>query len=153
MKASTLNLLRTAPYTIVISALLGFAVAPGIIQMWTEGLRWYDATRPVVRMKAEVIEREENSITLRLTGEKLRNCAYLGLYAYGVDVNGVLHDVYREKVDVPENRTTRPVGVQDFGDWKVWPVRFASVTMYSRHDCDGRVVLTKLFDMPMESTR
>jgi hypothetical protein len=106
----------------------------------------------VVTATAQVIEKEDNFLTVHLTGVKHRNCAYLGLYAYGVDAAGGLHDIYREKIDSPEDRETRPKMAerQDFGRWRVWPVNWTAVVMYTRHDCNGRIVVTKLAGIPLD---
>lgn len=132
-------------WTIALAACLGFLVAPIGRSGWDVLLGYYDAARPIVRMQADVLSRDGNAITVALAGEKLRNCAFVRLHAYSAGMDGVMQSVYIRRKDIAENGQTRPIGKYDFGDWLIWPIDGTSkVVIYSQHDCDGRLVQTRL---------
>ena len=133
------------PWAAGIGVFIGVLIAPGGGVDWAYSL--YDELRPVVRMSGRIVERSGESILLSITGEKLRACEYLAMRAYA-ERDGRLLDVNAARVDRPEDRHTKPRGVFDLGQWRVWPVDGASaVLVYSTHSCDGRLVVSKLAEV------
>ena len=133
------------PWAAGIGIVFGVLIAPGGGFDWAYSI--YDELRPVVRMSGRIVERSGESILLSITGEKLRACEYLAMRAYA-ERDGRLLDVNAARVDRPEDRHTKPRGVFDLGQWRVWPVDgAASVLVYSTHSCDGRLVVSKLAEV------
>lgn len=133
------------PWAALAGIAVGVLIAPGGGMDWAYAL--YDKVRPVVRMSGRIVERDAGVVVIAIDGAKLRACEYLAIRAYA-DVGWRLLDVNATRVDRPEDRHTKPIGVFDLGRWRVWPTDEASaVLMYSTHSCDGRLVVSKLAEV------
>lgn len=122
---------------------LGVAVAPALqsaYRSWAaDRLAEIERGTPVVTMSGTLIERDGDAVLLHITGTKHRNCRYVGLQAYALDVTGVRHDANIQRQDHESRGDTKPPGVYDIGYWRVWPVDpiAARVLVYAEHDCRG----------------
>ena len=133
------------------SAFTGILFAPLIVTGYhTVATEWND-WRPVVRMTGTVVDRTNESVTIHVAGEKLRECTYVGMTAYSRGADGLLHDAYRQRIDRPEGQFTRPKGTFDIGFWRIWPLGAdaVSVVMFAKHECDGHVVVSKLAEVQL----
>lgn len=139
------------PWTALFGIVIGIAVAPGGGFDWA--YTFWDDVNPVVRMQGSIVARAPGSVTLHIKGEKLRTCQYLQIRAYA-ERDGLLHDINHERVDRPEDGHTKPPGVFDIGNWRLWPVAEASrVMVFTKHSCSGRLVVTKVADVPLAEAK
>jgi hypothetical protein len=130
----------------VLSSVVGGVVA----QWWAE----YDAANPIVVMQGEVVTADVDEVVVRLWGKKsdqrAGECRYVRLLAYTRSLDGVLHDAFIRRVDMPETGQTKPPGSHAFGTWRVWPTPGAvAVLVHVLHDCAGRQVRTKALELPI----
>jgi hypothetical protein len=110
----------------------------------------YDYVRPVVSMQGEIVERTADSVTLHMWGSKNRACKYIGIQGFSQVGNGPKRDTIITRLDMPSEGKTKPAGVFDIGHWRLQPVTGADhVSVYVQHDCDGRVVLTKITEVTL----
>lgn len=108
--------------------------------------RIYDSAFPVVTMSGKVTNRMDNFVDVQVGGEKHRPCKYVSLQAF-TRLNGVLRDSNIKRVDIPSAGDTKPLGIFNIGVWRVWPIDGGhDVVLYVSHDCDGRIVVTKITD-------
>ena len=130
--------LRSMPWTAICAAILGIVVS--WLFSWSVVQQAYDNVRPVLVLSVSIIERTADSVTLRLTGEKKRDCTLKSIHA--LTRNGLpMRDASIVRTDKPQNTETETTGSHDFGIWMVWPTDGASsVVVYVKHDCDGRAV-------------
>lgn len=113
-------------------------------------LPFYDAVRPVVVMQGEVVSREADSVIVHIWGKKQRECRYIMLQSFSHADNGMRHDTLITRIDMPSEGKTKPLGSYDIGNWRVRPVTGASaVSIYAQHECDARVVLTKIAEVQL----
>lgn len=135
-------------WSILGAAIVGAMVSPVGHSWWRAALSSYDEASPVVVMRGELIGRDADAVFLRIEGQKLRNCTYLRVQAYAKDSDGQLTDAYLQRVDRPERGDTKPTGNYSIGAWRVWPATgAAAVLVYVQHDCDGRLVVTKIAEV------
>jgi hypothetical protein len=139
-----------APFTILAGLVIGVAMTivmrPGVDAM----LSIYDAANPVIVARGDVITATPDEITIALTATKVRMCQYMRLQAYGRRADGVLDDPNIARIDQTEDRDTKPLGTFSLGVWRIWPRgKATSVVIYSEHSCSGRLVRTKLIDIPV----
>ena len=145
-----LDILRRMPWLIgtmvVVGAMLGGAVVPAVQGM----LDMFDQQNPVVVVRATVLSVTAEDIVVRLSGEKRRDCQYIGLQAY-TRAKGArtLADAYIRRLDMPETGITRPIGTfASMGEWRIWPRADAGVVLiYAQHSCGGRLVISKIADI------
>lgn len=106
----------------------------------------YDFLFPVVVMDGDILQRQPDFVDVHIWGEKRRNCKYMNLQAYTREKN-LMHDAKISRIDGPNVGNTKPLGTFDIGVWRVTPIENrTSVVVFVRHDCSGRVVLTKIAD-------
>lgn len=135
----------------LLGLLIGVLFSPVSLMVAGAGLGMYDAAVPVLEMKGTVIGRAADSVDVRITGSKNRNCSYMNIQAYtDVGPGGLTKHAYIDRIDRPETGVTRPPGVMDIGVWRIWPVKGeATVTVFVQHTCDGRIVLTKVAEVAL----
>ena len=135
-------------WTVLLSAFLGFWLAPVGQVWWDSVLTSYDEARPVVEMQGVLVRQDAESVWVSISGKKLRQCTYIRLSAYGRNKAGVLVDAYARREDQPETGQTKPTGLFHIGLWRVWPKGDATaILVFSQHDCSGRIVLTKIAEV------
>lgn len=134
------------PWAALAGVLMGVAIAESSVinTAWQA----YDQRNPVVRMSAYDIQRGQDNVLLRMRGRKIRDCVYITIRAYSVR-NGVLHEANIERVDLPQDGSTKPPGKDyDLGLWRVHPVdQFDGVEVYVKHSCNGRLVTTRIAEV------
>lgn len=109
----------------------------------------YDILRPVVTMSASIVARDADSITVNLAGEKHRNCRYAGIGA-AIKVGDVYVGTQIQRIDMPAKGVSQPVGRNDFGTWRVWPLKDGTlVTIHIQYACDARYVLAKVAEVKL----
>jgi hypothetical protein len=131
-------------WTIMFSIALGMFISGIFAQPIKDAyLEYYDAAYPVVAMRGDLVAQDDDAVTIRISGEKLRPCRYLRMLAYTTK-NGQLTDAYHERaVGVPDDSITRPVGKMDIGFWRIYPKGNAdAVSVYVQHDCGGGRITT-----------
>ena len=106
-----------------------------------------DTRNPVVAMDGDIVKRGVGFVDIHVYGEKLRKCRYMQTQAFA-RVDGQLKDMETKRIDTPETGATKPLGRFDIGVWHVSPLppNTTHAVMYVQHDCDGRVVVTKIAD-------
>lgn len=107
----------------------------------------YDKAHPVwVDGRATDTERSGDAVELSIAGDKRRNCRFLRINAYSMDVQGVLADAQITRIDAPMVGATRETGVQALGRYRIAKVPAAAkyVRVTVEHECGGRVVLSRL---------
>ena len=135
-------------WTLVLAAVAGALMAPVGQAWWTSLLTAYDEQRPIVSMRAVVTSSDEESITVNIDGRKLRQCDYIRMQAYARSPQGNLTDAYIRRLDRQELGDTKPLGWFNVGSWRIWPVNVGSdVLIYVQHDCNGRIVQTKIAEI------
>ena len=132
-------------WTLVLAMLTGLVLSP--VFRWSPLLPLYDAYHPVVQMRGDLVLRDGDAVVVHVWGTKHRDCAYVGIRAYG-SKNGVLVDANIARVGLPMTGTTRPMGTFDIGQWRVWPVDKADlVVIFVQHICDGRAISTRIAEI------
>ena len=107
----------------------------------------YDTTHPVWQgVVAHDVKNNENNITFRLSGEKVRDCRFLRIIATIGYVQDGVADASITRTDKPMVGINRPLGKQELGTYEVWPTRKEARFVFVRaeHECDMRVVSSKL---------
>lgn len=135
------------PFTVMIAAVVGYSVAPGggADQLYSI----YDDLFPVVEMTGHLVSQEEGAAVVTASGEKKRSCQYITLHAYARRAD-VLYDINAERVDKPADGHTKPVGKASIGHWRVWPLYGSdAVVLAVKHSCGGRLVVSKIADIPL----
>jgi hypothetical protein len=131
--------------TIAAGVALGLLAAP-LTPIVTESWRdWYDGLHPVIRAQVRVVSVDEHRAVINMQAEKLRECEYVRLVAYTIDMDGIRRDATVRRIDTETRGITRGVGKYDLGQWEVYPrLGGRMVRIESVHDCDGRQVRTLL---------
>ncbi len=133
-------------WSIIFGLLIGLVVsfsAFGLDSLW----KLYDELFPVVEMQGEVVDRKDDAVFVRVSGEKRRSCRYANLQTFGVDSRGEMHFVSAQYIGAA-TKGTLPRGNFDLGTWRLWPTTGAvMVRMYASHDCGGRLVTTKIAEV------
>lgn len=143
------------PFFAVVGGLIGltWAVALPDIVGWASD--FYDGVRPIVRVQSEIVQRSLNSVTVHMSGEKLRGdeCRLMTIYAYTIDSGGKSFDANITRLDRPRDGRQRERGTYDFGVWEIWPVDATakSVEVWLHHSCRGRDVLTKVVSLKLNN--
>jgi len=134
------------PWSALFGACVGVLMVLSTPEIVTDIRGVYDKFRPVLKMSGTVVSRDEDSVTLHITGEKLRGeeCRLLSVFGYSVDKDGRLFDALAERIDRTATRRVREQGNYDIGLWRVKPITpdAVGVQVVAQHDCVGRVVLT-----------
>lgn len=134
---------KSLRWTIFFSVLLGIGISMITPQSW------YDALFPVVTMRADVINKTLTEVTVRLSGEKHRDCKYMAIDAFSRH-GDLLRDLQMERLDQPADGTTKPMGRFDFGYWRIWPTNDTKTVMiYVRYDCAGRDVFVRAAEVAL----
>lgn len=140
--------LNSMRWTVLFGLVLGALLSPVWQTAWSSALERYDAQFPIVTMTGRLSHQDAESVWITIQGHKLRMCTYVRMQGYTRDRIGMLSDVYTRREDVPERGETKPIGSYSIGTWRMWPKgEAAAVLMYVLHDCDGRVVLTKIAEV------
>lgn len=112
-------------------------------------MKFYDEINPVVTMSGEKIDQRDGAVFIRISGEKRRECRYTGLQTFGVDNRQEMHFVQAQYIGLG-NKGTLPKGALDLGIWRLWPTDGAqAVRVYVNHDCNGRLVTTKIAEVTL----
>jgi hypothetical protein len=102
------------------------------LMAWT----MYDAFVPVVWTRGELVEKADSSVTIRMSGYKLRACRYVGIQAYSIGKSDMRQDAFIRRIDLESRGTTRPRGRYDLGLWEIRPTTGATgVVVYAQHAC------------------
>lgn len=143
------SLIATTRWTILFGVVVGVLLSPAVPHTWSALLGGFDNAYPVVNMTGVMVERDAESVTLAISGAKIRDCRYMGIQAFTADAVGEMTDAYRSRVDIPEQIQTKPPGVYSIGRWRVWPVNQLAkrILLFTQHECGGRVVTTKIADV------
>lgn len=142
--------LMSMPWTVLSAALAGFLIAPIGQSGWRAALEAYDQAQPVVTAIVNTTSRDGNAVLLDVTVTKLRECGYLRVQAYTRSPDGTLSDAYAVRVDMPEKGDNKPRGKFGIGKWRIWPLDKAeAVLVFVQHDCDGRIVQSKLAEVAL----
>jgi len=138
-------------FTLLFAVIFGIFISPAS----TTGSHFvygiYDSFFPVVTMTGSLVRREgDGGVVIHLAGKKNRACRFVQLDSFS-KASGILRDATETRVDgVPQNSTSSPVGPFDQGNWLVWPTTEADqIVMYVEHDCDGRIVTTKIAEVKL----
>lgn len=143
-----IQMLVSMRWTVLVGAVIGMLIAPAGQSVWRLIGKLYDETWPVVAMQGHIVERVDDAVLVEVAGKKLRDCRYVRIQAFAQGRDGALRDAFAMRQDWPENGATKPVGTYNIGRWKIWPANDAvAVLMYSQHDCDGRIVQTKIAEV------
>lgn len=136
--------------TMLLGSVLGLAMVP-VGEWGTAFVRdAYDRGHPVVVAEGVLFERDADSVTLAISGEKHRDCEYVAIAGYTIGSDGLLRSTYIQRVDQPSIGATRPVGRQSFGLWRLWPTdRSVRAEVWISHQCGGRLVRTKVAEVAL----
>ena len=143
-----MKILHEVRWTILVTILFGVFVSSSMTDRVSELYNdWYDRTHPVVRMSGTLVARTGSSVTIRVKGEKLRQCRFVSLHVHTVK-NGEYIDAYKERVGLIEDGSTKQVGKHDLGNWLIWPINDAdTVTMTVLHECSGRLITAQIAEV------
>lgn len=136
------------PFTVLVAAVVGYSVAPGggADQLYA----LYDGLYPVVEMTGQLVSQEDGAAIVTATGTKKRACTYITLHAYARR-NDVLHGINATRVDRPADGHTNPVGKASIGYWRVWPLHDSdAVVLAVKYSCGGRLVVSRIADIPLK---
>ena len=137
-------------WSIIGAAVAGVLLAPLGSSWWRAMQDAYDDAWPVVTLEPSVLKRDADSMLVHLVGKKHRGCTYLRIQAYTRRPDGTLADAFTKREDMPERGATKPVGQIDVGQWRIWPLTGGvAVEIYSQHDCDGRLVTTRVAEVKL----
>lgn len=110
----------------------------------------YDDRNPVIIANGTILAQREDWAEVAIVGDKRRACIYVAMSAFSTDASGMLRDTFVSRVDMPASGTTRPLGTQTLGVWRIWPVLGATrIELWITHQCEGRLVRTKLADVEL----
>ena len=111
---------------------------------------FWQANRPIVAMHGVIVQKTPDHIDIRISGEKLRTCAFVSLSAM-TRVDGLMIDAELTRIDGrPDTWTTKPPGKYDLGVWRIRPIEGATKAfVFVQHDCDSTVVLTKIAEVDL----
>lgn len=136
------------PWTVLSAAACGFLLAPAGQTGWRAALDAYDEARPVITATVDNSVRDGDAVLIGISVTKLRTCRYLRMQAYTRSADGALSDAYASRVDMPSKGDSKPPGRFSIGQWRVWPLANSeAVLMFVQHDCDGRIVQSKLAEV------
>ena len=136
-------------WTAVIALALGVWMAPAGQTMWNAAAGYYDDANPVLKMTGRLERQDDDSVWIRVAGEKLRECSYIRVQTYTRN-KGVLTDAFSRREDRPETGHTKPLGTYSIGMWRIWPKGDAdTVLMYVQSACDGRLVMTLVAEVTL----
>jgi hypothetical protein len=142
------SLFAVGPVVIAVSIAVG-ALTALILPVAVESVRdEYDRSHPVwVAERTTLVKRDGGTATIRIVGEKRRDCDLLRTWAQATYIDQPATDAIVQR---PSGRTVgyinRPLGRQDLGEFIVAPIPFesAGLVVHVEHDCGGRVVVSDL---------
>ena len=140
--------IRSMRWTILTSLIVGFLLA------FLTPTHLIDTLFPIVRMEAVVVQKTTTDILVNLSGVKpwystYRSCRYQGIEAYN-DSYPRRRDLNMQRVDKPEEKTTRPPGAYEFGVWRIWPTdNTKRIAIDVEYDCSGRVVFVRAAEVSL----
>jgi hypothetical protein len=128
-------------WSIAVGVVVGLVLLPVVSTEWQA---WRAETKmiaeqgtPVIRETAAVIvARDDESVTVRVTGEKVRDCRLIGLQAFSVH-HSVMLPARMKRLGAELHPIPRPPGPFDMGDVTVWPVstEAQALVLYALHTC------------------
>jgi hypothetical protein len=152
--SNTLAAVRSMRWTIITSIALGIFLAPAGSFSLSALMDVFDARNPVVDMRADLVRLDTSGAVLHLYGHKLRACQYLALDAYAISDSGVMSDINIERIDIPADGNTKPLGTFDVGQWRAWPVAGTKrIVLYVQHNCSGRLIQTRISELPLTTPK
>ena len=145
--------LIAVPFTVAVALLVGMMLPAVLPHVGGFFANLYDDTFPVLVMSGSVVASDGDSVTVRISGEKLRGdeCKFLSITGVTLDASGVKTQANITRIDVPQNGNTKDRGKWDIGLWKIQPVTDAAVSVqaYTNHSCLGRIINTKIVDVKL----
>lgn len=150
LEKPTLRLLGREAAIVVAGVTVGLSAA---WVWWPAALKWQEDRRvalaraqPVLVTRTEVVQRYDREIIVHIVGERLRGdeCNFVGRQAYAIGDGGRMIAAETARLDIPERRTTLPVGPHDLGTWRISarPEEGAIVwALYLCDDVDVRSIL------------
>ena len=143
--------LHSIRWTVILSIIAGLVIAGVFTPMVAWVQEQYDVLNPVVEMHADVVRADSESITVALSGRKLRMCQYVRMQAYMREESGEMIDSQIVRLDRSVDSATRPIGSFDFGVWRIWPVHDDATTadIYAQYVCNGRMVMVRAATVPI----
>jgi len=101
-------------------------------------------SQPVVKMQGDLIARTADTVTISISGEKLRPCTFVKLNAFAI-VDNYMRDAHLERISKAPTQGNRPLGAFHMGEWMIWPTNGAKqVKVFVQHDCSGKVIVTQI---------
>ena len=148
-----ISAVRSMPYAVTIGIIVGLLMSLFGPQLIGSTIRAYDEAFPVLKMHGKMVASDSQSVTLHITGEKIRGeeCVLVSVYAYTIRADGKKHDALAERIDTPATGRLRDIGDYDIGRWRIFPVfdDALSVEVWTNHSCVGRSVLSKIADVSL----
>lgn len=138
-------------WTVIFSIALGYLLSTSAIGTGAL-LGIYDSLWPVVTMQGTLIEKGDGFAVVHISGTKHRKCQFLQIDSYATNQEGMIRDANETALgDVPYDGGSKPPGSFDLGQWRIFPIdkRAVSLQMYVEHSCDGRMVITKIVEVPL----
>jgi hypothetical protein len=109
----------------------------------------YTRFNPVVEMRGELVSAGQDYSIIHITGRKFRECKYISMQAFSLN-QGIRSDAEKLKVASPDDGYSKPPGLYDLGNWRIWPTDGAdTVEMYVIHDCNGYPVTTRIAEVKL----
>lgn len=141
---------RIWPWAVGLAA--GALLVPALLD---EYAAWRDQQRaaaerrqPVIRTDVRLVERTADAAVVHVTGVKLRSCDYKGLQAYALEA-GLMRAVDVQRLGLPPENTTRPIGAFDAGYWRVSVPHDRDAVVWAAYDCgDGALVFNVFARVP-----
>ena len=137
--------------SISLGVLFGLIAVP-LGMLFYESLQdLYERAFPVVVGVGVLEVQTKEELVVHLTANKRRDCKFMRVNAYGIDLAGQLELLNLVRVDGPPAGATHPVGNLDLGHWKIWPTSDAVRVMVNvQHLCGSRIVVTTLSNLPLK---
>lgn len=148
--------LRSTRWTIAFAILCGFFLSL-FLGRNTESYLWslYDKAHPVADWHGTLVARDSGSVIVKVSGTKLRDCVFVpnSINSF-TKRDGILYNADEQKIGGMESRS-RPVGQASVGIWRIWPIdnKQQQVLMFVEHNCDGRIVMTKVIDLLLDEVK
>jgi hypothetical protein len=123
-----------------------------VIAVWL-GWASYDNFMPVVRMQGEVVSRTESAVVVRMWGEKIRDCRFVGIQGFSRIGDNINRDTIIKRIDMPSEGKTKPRGTFDIGQWELYPIDGAThVSVWVQHSCgQDDLRSTRIADVELKS--
>ena len=137
---------KRSPLWALVGASFGFAVSSSILY-WEER---QDRLGVVVKMHGELVDATQDIVVIHITGQKLRDCNYMGVQGFMRDHTGFLHESITVRIDMKETGASKPVGQFDIGYWQLVRQQNAvAAVVFVNHDCNGYKRFSKIADVAL----